>query len=61
MIEELERVLQNEIPLTRAMSLRVREASPDMVRRYTSSYNAEQAARRHVEFSPASMLEGVLG
>jgi integrase/recombinase XerC len=31
-------------------------SSPDMVRRYTSSYNAEQAARRHVEFSPASML-----
>ncbi|MBI5284198.1 MAG: tyrosine-type recombinase/integrase [Chloroflexi bacterium] len=31
-------------------------SSPDMVRRYTSSYNAEQAARRHVEFSPAMML-----
>ena len=32
-------------------------SSPDMVRRYTSSYNAEQAARRHVEFSPAMMLD----
>ncbi len=31
-------------------------ASPDMVRRYASSYNAEQAARRHGEFSPARML-----
>jgi integrase/recombinase XerC/integrase/recombinase XerD len=31
-------------------------ASPDMVRRYTSSYNSEQAARRHGEFSPATML-----
>jgi len=27
-----------------------------MVRRYTSSYNVEQAARRHVEFSPAGRL-----
>ncbi len=31
-------------------------SSPDMVRRYTSTYNAEQAARRHHEFSPAAML-----
>ncbi len=31
-------------------------SSPDMVRRYTSSYNAEQAARRHHEFSPAGRL-----
>jgi integrase/recombinase XerC/integrase/recombinase XerD len=31
-------------------------SSPDMVRRYTSSYNAEQAARRHHEFSPAATL-----
>ncbi len=31
-------------------------ASPDMVRRYASSYNAEQAARRHPEFSPATLL-----
>jgi integrase/recombinase XerC len=31
-------------------------SSPDMVRRYASSYNAEQAARRHPEFSPARML-----
>jgi integrase/recombinase XerC len=34
-------------------------SSPDMVRRYTSSYNAEQAARRHVEFSPATLLDSV--
>jgi integrase/recombinase XerC len=31
-------------------------SSPDMVRRYASSYNAEQAARRHPDFSPARML-----
>jgi integrase/recombinase XerC len=31
-------------------------ASPDMVRRYTSSYNAEQAARRHGAFSPVSRI-----
>jgi integrase/recombinase XerC/integrase/recombinase XerD len=36
-------------------------SSPDMVRRYTSSYNAEQAARRHVDFSPATMLEAAAG
>jgi len=29
---------------------------PDMVRRYTSTYNCEQAARRHAAFSPAEML-----
>ena len=34
-------------------------SSPDMVRRYTSSYNAEQAARRHVEFSPATLLDSL--
>jgi len=33
-------------------------ASPDMVRRYASTYNAEQAARRHGEFSPARLLAG---
>lgn len=31
-------------------------ASPDMVRRYASTYNSEQAARRHVAFSPAERL-----
>ena len=31
-------------------------SSPDMVRRYASSYNSEQAARRHGEFSPAGRL-----
>jgi integrase/recombinase XerC len=31
-------------------------SSPDMVRRYTSSYNSEQAARRHHEFSPLARL-----
>jgi len=31
-------------------------SSPDMVRRYASSYNSELAARRHVEFSPAGRL-----
>ena len=31
-------------------------ASPDMVRRYASTYNSEQAARRHVMFSPAERL-----
>jgi hypothetical protein len=35
-------------------------ASPDMVRRYTSTYNAEQAARRHAAFSPAERLADVL-
>jgi len=34
-------------------------ASPDMVRRYTSTYNSEQAARRHVAFSPAERLANV--
>lgn len=33
----------------------------DMVRRYTSTYNAEQAARRHHEFSPAAMLDAAAG
>ncbi len=31
-------------------------SSPDMVRRYASTYNSEQAARRHVNFSPADLL-----
>ncbi len=31
-------------------------SSPDMVRRYASSYNSELAARRHGEFSPAGRL-----
>jgi integrase len=29
-------------------------ASPDMVRRYASSYNAEQAAQRHSSFAPVA-------
>ena len=32
-------------------------SSPDMVRRYASTYNSEQAARRHVTFSPAERLD----
>jgi len=36
-------------------------ASPDMVRRYASTYNSEQAARRHVMFSPAERLQERLG
>ena len=31
-------------------------ASPDMVRRYTASYGAEQAALRHPAFSPADQM-----
>jgi integrase/recombinase XerC len=31
-------------------------ASPDMVRRYSSSYRSEQAALRHVYFSPADQM-----
>ncbi len=31
-------------------------ASPDMVRRYSSSYGSEQAALRHVAFSPADQM-----
>ena len=31
-------------------------SSPDMVRRYASTYDSEQAARRHVVFSPAEQL-----
>lgn len=31
-------------------------ASPDMVRRYSSSYGSEQAATRHVRFSPADQM-----
>ena len=33
-----------------------RSSSPDMVRRYASTYNSEQAARRHGAFSPAERL-----
>jgi integrase/recombinase XerC len=33
---------------------------PDMVRRYASTYNCEQAARRHQRFSPADRLQGQL-
>jgi integrase/recombinase XerC/integrase/recombinase XerD len=31
-------------------------ASPDMVRRYSSSYGSEQAALRHAHFSPADQM-----
>ena len=31
-------------------------SSPDMVRRYASTYTSEQAARRHASFSPAERL-----
>jgi integrase/recombinase XerC len=31
-------------------------SSPDMVRRYSSSYRSEQAALRHVTFSPADQM-----
>ena len=31
-------------------------SSPDMVRRYSSSYRSEQAALRHVNFSPADQM-----
>ncbi len=31
-------------------------SSPDMVRRYASTYNSEQAARRHATFSPGDAL-----
>ena len=31
-------------------------SSPDMVRRYSSSYRSEQAALRHARFSPADMM-----
>ena len=35
-------------------------AGPEMVRRYTASYRAEDAARRHARFSPADqMLRGI--
>lgn len=34
-------------------------SSPDMVRRYTATYNSEQAARRHASFSPADMLSAM--
>ncbi len=34
-------------------------SSPDMVRRYASTYNCEQAARRHASFSPADALSMV--
>ena len=31
-------------------------SSPDMVRRYSSSYRSEQAAQRHVSFSPGDQM-----
>ena len=31
-------------------------SSPDMVRRYSSSYRSEQAALRHINFSPADQM-----
>ncbi len=31
-------------------------SSPDMVRRYASTYNSEKAARQHISFSPAERL-----
>jgi integrase len=31
-------------------------SSPDRVRRYVSTYNCEQAARRHEGFSPGDLL-----
>ena len=31
-------------------------SSPDMVRRYSSSYRSEQAATRHHRFSPADQM-----
>lgn len=34
-------------------------SSPDMVRRYAASCNCEQAARRHVSFSPGNALFAV--
>lgn len=34
-------------------------SSPDMVRRYSSSYRSEQAALRHYAFSPADQMFGV--
>jgi integrase/recombinase XerC len=34
-------------------------SSPDMVRRYASTYNSERAARRHASFSPANALPAV--
>jgi integrase len=35
-------------------------ASPDMVRRCALAYNSEQAARRHVMFSPGDRLASVV-
>jgi integrase/recombinase XerC len=35
-------------------------ASPDMVHRYASTYSSEQAARRHVMFSPGDRLASVV-
>ncbi len=31
-------------------------STPDMVRRYSATYNSEKAARAHEEFSPADRL-----
>jgi site-specific recombinase XerD len=35
-------------------------STPDMVRRYSATYNSEQAARAHAAFSPADRLSAVL-
>jgi integrase len=34
-------------------------STPDMVRRYSATYNSEQAARAHAGFSPADRLSAV--
>ena len=31
-------------------------STPDMVRRYSATYNSEKAARAHEQFSPADRL-----
>ena len=33
-------------------------SGPEMVRRYTASYRAEDATRRHARFSPADQMLG---
>jgi integrase len=35
-------------------------STPDMVRRYSATYNSEKAARAHHLFSPAARLRGDL-
>ena len=34
----------------------LRHSTPDMVRRYSATYNSEKAARAHEAFSPADRL-----